>query len=307
VRINARKRIRIGIAALILVLPLLVAIDRLEPFAKRVQGRTARQWVKGFAAAKQIDPRIVDSFKTTATPKLAGIIQAGRRGSYIRGIVREAIGVSIPGGDIDNPIMLAAGGWLALLNADGYALELPDDPSLGLWLDQYDDRFYAPRFAQLALTTRQQAATLVNDIPVPELKPHEKVAIGAKVQPAKVYAGQHPWLFVKLRIAPGHHIYALQKSLNSAVPTIVEVTLPAGAKLEGAWAHPAPEKMGGALIYRKEVVLPNRLVLSKVLKPGKYKAQIKVSFQVCNEALCWPPESQVTEVEFELVKDAVDK
>ena len=303
-----QKPNRLWIPSAILVGFLFVVLDaRFEPFATRVEGKTVRAWLNVFAANGQVQPNIVASFKASATPTLVGVIQAARRGSYIRGIIREGTGLSIRGGGIDNAVTRAAGGWLALLNAEGYALKLPNDPGLGLWLDTYDDQFYAPRFAQLALTTPQEAASLVKDIPVPELKPGQRIGIGAKLQPSKVDPTQKPWLFVKLLIAPGHHIYAMEKSLSSSVPTKVEVKFPDGVKLEGAWSPPSSEKIGGALVYRKEVVFPNRLVLSKNLAPGKYKAEIKVSFQVCNEALCWPPESLVTEVEFEVVKNAAEK
>ena len=73
---------------------------------------------------------------------------------------------------------------------------------------QFDDRFYASRFAQLA--TPHEAPALVNDIPISELKPGERVAIGAKIQSARVRAGGIASLYVKLRIAPGHYVYAVQ-------------------------------------------------------------------------------------------------
>jgi hypothetical protein len=300
-----RKPNRIWILAGVSAALVLVALVlRFEPFARRVEAKTIGQWLNAFAATKQVEPRILAAFDISAHPDLVRNIRSGRREIMIRSLLQESVGLRTSISHRKWGMMLAAGGWLALLNAEGYPVKLPGD--LGLWLDQQDDNFYAPRFAQLALTTRHEAATLV-DVPVPKLRPGEKIAIGAKVQPSRVTAAKSPWLFVKVQIAPGHHIYALEKSLSSSVPTRVEVKLPDGVRLEGPWSPPRPEKIGGALVYRKEVVFPNRLLLNKDFPPGKYKAEIKVSFQVCNEALCWPPESLVTEVEFEVVEDAAKK
>jgi DsbC/DsbD-like thiol-disulfide interchange protein len=158
----------------------------------------------------------------------------------------------------------------------------------------------------LLFQTSTAAAEAV-EIPLPERKSGERVVLGAKIQPAKSSAEQKPKILVNLVIAPGHHIYGLKKSLSSSVPMKVEVKLPDGFKLADDWQAPQPEKIGGASVYRKEVLFRNRVSVPKNAAPGKHKAEIKVSFQVCNEALCWPPESLVTDVEFEVVKDAAKK
>jgi len=150
------------------------------------------------------------------------------------------------------------------------------------------------------------SATAV-DIAIPERKAGERVVVGSKIDPTTFSREQKPWIFLKLQIAPGHHIYGLQKSLNSSVPTTVEVKLPEGVKLDPKWEAPKPEKIGGALVYRKEIILRNRLVVGEKVAPGKHKAEIRIRFQVCNEAVCWPPESLLTEVEFEVVDDVVRK
>jgi DsbC/DsbD-like thiol-disulfide interchange protein len=154
--------------------------------------------------------------------------------------------------------------------------------------------------------TPDEAAT-APEIKMPELKPGERIATRAVVQPARFGPGEQARIFLKVLIAPGHYIYALKKSSNSSTPTSVELKLPDGLKLAGEWEGPPPEKIGEASGYRKEVVFRNRLVAGKDVALGKQKADIKVAFQVCNEAVCWPPESRVTPAEFELVKDGAEK
>jgi len=142
---------------------------------------------------------------------------------------------------------------------------------------------------------------------MPELKAGERVIARSKIEPSKFSREQKASVFVKLQIAPGHHIYSLKKSLSSSVPTTVELKLPDGVKLDAEWEAPKPEKVGEALVYRKQVVLRNRLALSEKIPPGKHKAEIRIRFQVCNEAVCWPPESLVTEVEFEVLNSVAEK
>ncbi len=147
----------------------------------------------------------------------------------------------------------------------------------------------------------------VPEIPMSPLKPGDKLVAGAAVHPVKFSSEQKPWLFVKVQIASGHHIYAMKKSLKSSLPTRLTVTLPDGVALTGEWEAPEPEKIAGALVYRKEVVFRNRLTIDKKVAPARHKAQIELSFQVCNEALCWPPDDLIKEVEFEVVKNTKRK
>lgn len=303
----ARNRRRLWLVAALVLVPLLLAlVDRFEPFAKRVDGKTVAQWLEVFGETKQVDPVVVDAFQRSANAVLVGTIQSGLRESLVRVLLREAVGLKTELSPAKTNRMMAAGGWLSWLYVKGYPIDLPRDPRLSLWLDQYDDVFYAPRFVQLAITTPEQAATAV-EIPMPERKTGQRVVVGAKIEPSRFSHEQKAQLFVKLQIAPGHHIDSLKKSLNSSVPTTVEIKLPDGAKLDAEWEAPKPEKIGEALVYRKEVVLRNRLVIGEKVAPGKHKAEMRIRFQVCNEAVCWPPESLVTEVEFEVPKSLAEK
>jgi hypothetical protein len=102
-------------------------------------------------------------------------------------------------------------------------------------------------------------------------------------------------VFVKVRLAPGYHIYALEKTNSPNQATEIEAALPPGLRLDGPWRGPEPKKLAdGSRVYENEAVFTN------VLKgtPKGQKVEITVSFQVCNELLCWPPEKLIREAAF---------
>jgi hypothetical protein len=103
-------------------------------------------------------------------------------------------------------------------------------------------------------------------------------------------------VFVKVRLAPGFHIYALEKTNSPNRATEIEAKLPAGLRLDEPWRGPEPKKLSdGSRVYENQAVFTN------VLKgtPNGEKVEITVSFQVCNELLCWPPEKLIREAVFE--------
>ena len=94
-------------------------------------------------------------------------------------------------------------------------------------------------------------------------------------------------VFVKVRLAPLHHIYALETSGSHNKPTEIEAKLPRGLSLGGLWSGPEPKKLGdGSRVYENEVIFSNLL---KGKAKGE-KVEVTLAFQVCNELLCWPPE-----------------
>src|SRR5689334_16878005 len=74
-------------------------------------------------------------------------------------------------------------------------------------------------------------------------------------------SGEETPIFVRLRLAPGHHIYAMKQtgSLNNK-PTEIAAKLPAGIRLAGPWQGPEPRKLSdGSWVYEKELVFTNVL------------------------------------------------
>ena len=293
-----KRIVRSGVVILVLLIAAW-ANYLFEPFAKRFEGRTGRQWLKQFAHEQRVDERTVDAFETTVVRDLVSVIQTGRREATMRSLLREATGIRTQLSSEESQLMLAAGSWLSWLHARGYELHY-DGPGLGLWLDRYDDDFFGPRYVQLALTTPDQATPAL-DIPMAALAPGQRIDAAIAIEPKKIGPSKSVGLFVKLRIAPGHYIYSLERSGKSNEPTSFEVNLPNGFSLSGPWKGPEPKRQtDGSKVFRGDVVFWNHLSASPAVPPGKRKMSVKVSFQVCNEAVCWPPQKISRELELEV-------
>ena len=143
------------------------------------------------------------------------------------------------------------------------------------------------------------AISLVISAPtVPELKleaPSAAQRINMAVAVGRSRENKEIPVFVKVRLAPGYHVYALEKTNSRNQATEIEAKLPAGLRLDGPWRGPEPKELSdGSRVYESEAIFTN------VLKgtPKGEKVEITVSFQVCNELLCWPPEKLSREVVF---------
>jgi DsbC/DsbD-like thiol-disulfide interchange protein len=145
-------------------------------------------------------------------------------------------------------------------------------------------------------------SSAAEEISMPPLKPGERVNAAAVVEPHKLGAGRGANVYVKMRIALGHHVCGLEKlEKGSLAPTKIEVKLPEGFSLDHEWWGPKAEKLeDGSSGYTGDVVFRNGLRAKPGSASGKLKIEIKISFQVCNEALCWPPEEISREIELEV-------
>jgi DsbC/DsbD-like thiol-disulfide interchange protein len=106
-------------------------------------------------------------------------------------------------------------------------------------------------------------------------------------------------VFFKVRMAPGFHIYSLEAKAGSAnKPTHFELEAPDGVRSKNPWRGPKPKRMSdGAFAYEEEAIFWTLLDVSKDAKAGPIK--IKMTFQACNEVLCWLPETIVRELQFQ--------
>jgi hypothetical protein len=140
------------------------------------------------------------------------------------------------------------------------------------------------------------------EILMPQLKVGERINGVIVVKPEKLGSPGEANVYVKVRIALGYHIGGLEKEAKSSLEeTRLEMKLPDGLTLQHDWQGPKTEKLNdGSSGYRKDVVFQNRLQVEPGVAPGKLKIQIKIFFQVCNEALCWPPEEISREIELEV-------
>jgi hypothetical protein len=141
------------------------------------------------------------------------------------------------------------------------------------------------------------------EITVPTPAGTKRVTAGAVMYPSVAQPGDTVTLFVKARVAEGHHIYALEDSGSKNLPTTLEAKPSApGLTSDGPWRGPVPKlEDNGSRIYTGELFFRQVLLVdSSRARPGSYNVPVQLRFQVCNEALCWPPETISLETTLEV-------
>ncbi len=112
----------------------------------------------------------------------------------------------------------------------------------------------------------------------------------AMIYPASTSRGETVTVFVKVRVAPGHHIYALDKPGTMNIPTSLEAELPRTIRPEGPWRGPDPKvSEDGSRILSGDLLFQRRFRIEPQAEAGTCEVLIQIKYQVCNEALCWPP------------------
>jgi hypothetical protein len=159
-------------------------------------------------------------------------------------------------------------------------------------------------WAQTLMGSEPAAPATAPSIRLTQTVSGERLQAGIGLSTNKIVPGESFTLFLKIKTAEGHWIYDLDKSGSSNIPTSIETVLPPGVVPQGKWiTAKAKQKTDGSRVYQGEFVFSRRFSFQK--KPetrfGKQRIALKLSFQICNEALCWPPEHLQLETEVELV------
>jgi hypothetical protein len=131
-----------------------------------------------------------------------------------------------------------------------------------------------------------------------------RVTAGVALQPARAAAGESVTVFVKARIAEDHWIYAMEKSGSKNLPTRVDESVPSALESRGPWRSPAPntQEDGSRILAGDDVLFQRQYRIATDARPQKYKLRFKLEVQVCNDMVCWPPETIDMETELEVVK-----
>ena len=133
--------------------------------------------------------------------------------------------------------------------------------------------------------------TVAPEIPVPPPQGTNRVTAAAVFEPTNAAAGDTVALLVKVRIAPGHWIYALDDAGTSNVPTaLTTASEHQPFHLTGPWLSSPLKRRQTALGC---LLGKSSFKAGSALSPGAMDAvhplPVTLKYQVCNEALCWPP------------------
>ena len=118
------------------------------------------------------------------------------------------------------------------------------------------------------------------------------------MRPSKVqiHAGEAFDVSVEIRIAPGWHIYAMERPSGSSLPTTVELSLPTVLELAGDWTLPDPaieiaKSDKPSFVYTGDVLFRRKLRVSTATQPGPLTIRGELKFQACDRFSCRPPDS----------------
>ena len=193
--------------------------------------------------------------------------------------------------DYEQPLLGGASAmhdWQFRVEADGY------EPAVSRVIRD------AERGTNIVFELKPQATPRI-EVAAPSEK--KRVTAAVAFQPASPAPGETVTVFIKVRIAEGYWIYALEKSGSENLPTRIEAKLPSEIEQDGPWRGPEPKlKSDGARTIFGEALFSSRLLISGFSQPAKHKLRFRLEFQVCNDLACWPPESIDMETDMEVVK-----
>jgi hypothetical protein len=107
-------------------------------------------------------------------------------------------------------------------------------------------------------------------------------------------------------LAPGFHVYAPQESRMT--PFAIEFSLPTGIAWAEALRYPIPATQRDPFLevdvlqYAGDIPLPAlEFKATEHLVPGQYQITATVSYQACNDSLCYPPAQKTVTLPLEVV------
>jgi hypothetical protein len=142
---------------------------------------------------------------------------------------------------------------------------------------------------------------------LPPTRPTDKqpAVFSAAITPSSAAPGDEVTLIVTAVIAPGWHIYALNRSNGVNIPTALKLALSDEISPAGEWTAPTPEvlptELGPSSIYHEEAVFSRRLRLNDKMAAGTANISCEVSYQTCDRSRCMPPDETIVSASLEVV------
>ncbi len=133
---------------------------------------------------------------------------------------------------------------------------------------------------------------LARELPSPA-KPsvEKKVSFSVGTRPKAGQSNVPLMAIVRLQILEGHHIYSIADSVENRKTTLT-LELPEGFEAVGEWHGPAPRKKARNMIYEGEAAFGHFIKIADDTEPGTYTFPVHVKYQICDDAVCWPPDSK---------------
>ncbi len=131
-------------------------------------------------------------------------------------------------------------------------------------------------------------------VPAPRPSEREPFTVGISVGAGSLTPYTFAPLRVRIRVAPGYHIYARDESSKTYAPLSLKLTLPKGWKEWGDWTGPAGQLQDGHLVLSGDLLFRRQLVVAAKL-PDRVRFVCEVRAQACNDQLCWPPKTKRAE------------
>ncbi len=145
----------------------------------------------------------------------------------------------------------------------------------------------------------REGATLTKvspeQIPLDDPTSLQPVSMAAAVFPAEAESGQTVTVAIRIKTAPGWHIYAVDRPTGVSIPTKFELTMPAGFEAVGQWDLPEPEPgpsdLGPTFLYHGDLLFRHQVKVTGATGPGTQEFGCRVGYQACTDVNCLPPTS----------------
>jgi DsbC/DsbD-like thiol-disulfide interchange protein len=146
-----------------------------------------------------------------------------------------------------------------------------------------------------------------NVVDATQPKDSSPVTAAADISPATIGPGDTATLSIRIRIAPGWHIYALDGGSGPNQPTQIELMLPRGISAIAEWKAPVPgaqvSPTGLVSVYSGEAVFSRLLRASEEFEPATDSINCEFRFQACDHSRCLRPQSILLTVPIHVIAD----
>lgn len=133
----------------------------------------------------------------------------------------------------------------------------------------------------------------------------ERVSAAATVQPSLLHPGERGTVFIRIRVAAGCHVYPLEDPATRYTATTIRWEAPDALMQEGPWLGPEPRvELDGSRTLSGDLWFQGPFRVSAAASQQSIVLRLQLSFQVCNEAVCWPPETKTLETRMDIVRSS---